>query len=119
MKRPSTDCFNKRFIRNNKGQIVLVLAVTGLFLVVASGLGIDAANLTLRRAELRRAADAGAMAGLFALPNASAGGSFDTAILNARQVAWHLDNIVDHFELSSVSRMHPPRPSATNCLAWL
>lgn len=63
MKLPRTD------IHNEKGVMLIVLGLAGVLFVAASGLAIDLANLALARAQVRRAADAGVIAGLTVLPD--------------------------------------------------
>ena len=58
-------------LRGQQGQIFVMLALSSVMLMALTGFAVDVANNTLKKAQLRRALDAGAIAGMNSLASGS------------------------------------------------
>ena len=84
--------------KRERGNVVAYTVLSTLFLFLAVGLGVDLSRLYLVKSELQNAADAGALAGGYALGEVAASPSsrittaIDRAITVMNQNKWSFDN---------------------------
>jgi Flp pilus assembly protein TadG len=84
--------------KNERGNVVAYTVLSALFLFLAVGLSVDLSRLYLVKAELQNAADAGALAGGYALGEVAASPSsrittaVDRAVAVMNQNKWSFDN---------------------------
>ena len=84
--------------KNQRGNVVAYTVLSALFLFLAVGLGVDLSRLYLVKTELQNAADAGALAGGYALgeiaasPSSRITAAVDRAVTVMNQNKWGFDN---------------------------
>ena len=101
--------------KKERGNVVAYTVLSALFLFLAVGLGVDLSRLYLVKSELQNAADAGALAGGYALGEiaASPNSRITTAVTRAltimNQNKWSFDNKT----FDSVMAFDPLNPAAS------